>query len=521
MPSLFIFTDQYRLIIAFLRGVILIASAMGLTYWALNLFNRTISQKQRLIVSHFALVVAIFLVTLFIDVLYPDIRYSFSYPTFLSLAIVLANLFLVAIIASSVEDRIYKNVVRLTASLSLLITVFLITTPLHRTITLIPPGWSGSTHWLINIFIYYGIACLMIGFFMFFTYPQRAPEWRNGIIALILTSVLIIIIGYTQNRLLDWDLFYFMYVVLIYFVMIFNLIHRPKRGPFYLKNLPIFERADIMMSIVAADGTIRYASHGIAKQIEIVNDLERDTILQADGSLHVLDKDDVIYQWSSHPINSNYLITIENITDLMVELRHKESQRDELERQQIVMGTQSSIDQEIERIEYRLQLLADVEAETKSGVDALRMIISQLSGPITPLTIALVKLMARFVKRRSLIMLESDQRFSAKWINLAAQELLEISFEKNYAVHIHPELELTLEQMKIFQDEILQVALQFPEETELLLTIRQKRPEPEMVLLFRSSQTNHWRRMLLTMYQGRRIDQEDDSLTVVIGLGAN
>lgn len=518
MHSLFIFTDEYRLVISIARAALLIATAIGLTFWAINLHSRTINYRQRSIITYYFLTLSFILIALLIDILWPDVRYTYSYPAIMSLAILLANIFLLAIIVAYVDANFYKTIQRLTLSLSLLIVIFMMTSPLHRIIDPAKPLTNSQAHWLINIFIYYGIACLLIAFFMYFSFYQRKREWLNGVIALIGTALLIIFIGYSINRLYDWDLFFFIYMIIGYYVLIFTLIYQSQRGPLYLKHLPVFERADIMMSIVSHDGSVRYASHGIARQIEIINELDRDIILKADGKLHVLDKDDAVYQWSSNPVVSNYLITIEDITDIMSELREKEKQRDELERQQILMGTQSSIVHEIERIQYRLQLLADVETETKGAVEALKNIIEKLSGPVTPMSILLVKLLARYIKRRSLMMLENDQTYSSDWISLVAQELLEVSFETNYAVHINPELKLNLEQLKLFQDRVADVALLFPQQIELLLSVRHITNEPEMTFLFRSSDSDTWRHQIRSLFHEQKITEDEDSMNIIIGL---
>lgn len=209
---------------------------------------------------------------------------------------------------------------------------------------------------------------------------------------------------------------------------------------------------------------------------------------------------------------------MENITELMLELREKEQQRDELERQQLVMGTQSSIDQEVERIQYRLQLLANVEIETKTSVNALQNLIRDLSGPVSRNNIQLVKILSRYIKRRSLISLENEDRFSTNWISLVAQELLDVAFETDYAVHLNPDITFNIKQLKQFQDTVLQIALGLIPETELLLSVRKIKQNPEVTLLFRSSQTNNWRDHIIALFPNQPIHEDVDSITVVVEL---
>ena len=518
MPSVFIFSDQYRLLISIVKGLLVIFSAIGLTFWYLNLHKRTINDKQRTVISAFSLAVSTFLTLLVIDIIYPKISHTFTFPMSMSLALVLANLFLLCIIIPYADDKFYQSIRTFTGSITLIIMILLITNPFHKYIDITTPRPSGQIHWLINIFLYYGVACLLIGFFMYFSYQKQSKEWTHGLIALAITAILIIFTGYSMPRLHEWDIFLFLYMVLAYFVLIFNLIFRSQRGPYYIKNLPIFERADIMMIIVGSDGAIRYASHGISKQSEIMNELDKDIILQADGRLHILDKDDTIYQWSVRPVDNNYLITIENITDLMMALREKEKRRDELERQQLVMGTQSSIDQEVERIQYRLQLLANVETETVDRVAQLQAYLSQMSGPVTPQDIQMVKILARFIKRRSLISLENEPYFSSNWTNLVVQELLDIGLGEDYGVHINPELRLNMSQLKHVQDLVLELALKLLSGVELLLSVRQIKVQPELALMFRSSQTSEWRDPIRELFASHAISEDDDSMTVIVEL---
>lgn len=518
MPSVFIFSDQYRLLISIIKGLLVIFSAIGLTFWYLNLHKRTINEKQRTIITTFSLLVSFYLTLLVIDIIYPKISYSFTFPMSMSIVIALANIFLLCIIIPYVDHKFYRSIQTFTGSITLIIMLLLMTNPFHGLIDITSPRASGQIHWVINIFLYYGVACLLIGFFMYFSYQKQSKEWSHGLIALAITAILITFTGYSMPKLHEWDLFLFLYVVLIYFVLMFNLIFRSQRGPYYIKNLPIFERADIMMIIVGADGAIRYASHGISKQSEIMNELNQDIILQADGRLHILDKDDTIYQWSVRPVDNNYLITVENITDLMMALREKEQRRDELERQQLVMGTQSSIDQEVERIQYRLQLLANVETETVDRVAQLQAYISQISGPVTPQDIQVVKILARFIKRRSLISLENEPYFSSNWTNLVVQELLDIGLEEEFAIHINPELKLNMSQLKHLQDLVLELALKLLSGVELLLSVRQFKVYPELALMFRSSEATEWRDPIRELFGNHSISEDYDSMTVIVEL---
>lgn len=518
MPNLFLLSDQYNLILAIIKGFILIASAIGLTAWYLNLQRRSVNEKQRYLITSFSIAASFYLSLLFLDLLYPTISFSFTYPLALAFAIALANIFLLCTIIPYVDDNFYRAILRFTGFLSLAIGLFALTNPLHRIIDITFPQDDGIVHWSVNIFLYYGIACILIGFFMYFSSKNRSQEWNNGVIALGLTALLIIAIGYTLPRLLEFDLFVFLYIALLYFFLVFDLIFRSHRGPFFLKHLPIFERADILMSIVSPEGKVLYASQGLSEQLEIINELNLESILEGNGEIHILDKDDQIFQWSSHPVDNNYLITMENITELMLELREKEQQRDELERQQLVMGTQSSIDQEVERIQYRLQLLANVEIETKTSVNALQNLIRDLSGPVSRNNIQLVKILSRYIKRRSLISLENEDRFSTNWISLVAQELLDVAFETDYAVHLNPDITFNIKQLKQFQDTVLQIALGLIPETELLLSVRKIKQNPEVTLLFRSSQTNNWRDHLIALFPNQPIHEDVDSITVVVEL---
>lgn len=517
MPSLFQFTDYYRTTIGSFKALVVLASAIFVSVWYLNTKKQTGNEKQQQNLLVFFLLSVAFLGVLFLDILYPQISYSFTYVIAFSLTLLWSNTFLIGVILPFTDPGYLRAIRRGSISISLAVSLFILLNPIHRTITVSPSG--DQLHWLVNIFLYYGLACILIGFFMYFSNNRRTKEWNNGILALILTALYILFIGYALPFLYEWDIFVILYTTYLYFLCIFDLIFRSQRTPYYVRSLPIFEEADIMMSIISQDGHMRYASHAVAKQSEIINELDPMVIAQADGNLHILDLDDTIYQWSVNPVDNNYLITIENITDLMLDVRKKQKEKEELERQQIVMGTQSSIEQEMERIEFRLKLLANVETETRPQLAILREHIQQISGPVESRDIELVKIISRFIKRRALILLAPEERFPINWINLVSQELLDVSFGEHFAIHVNPNTLLEPVAMRRFQDIMLQVALDFIDtDVELLASVRNYSGENIVNLLFQTGENESLQAMIRERYQEHSISCDEESVRVQIGL---
>lgn len=520
MTNLFVFTDQFKLLVATLKGVLLIGLAIGVTLWYLKLNYRSTNQEQKDISFAYIAFLAFFLDLLFIDLVFPAISRQFTYPLAFSFALFLSNLFLLYILIPYVDTTLYNNIKRTLGAISLGISLLVLTNPIHQLIRTEGSRFEGQLHWLLNIFLYYGVASLLIGFFIYFSFPRQNRDWTNGITAIFITAIFIIFAGFALPHLDEWDLFIVLFVTCIYFVFVFELVSRSQRAPAYLKNLPIFERADIMMAIIDSDGSIKFASHGAAEHLDIFPQLDERIIRMATGDLHILDLDDNIYQWSSHRIQGGHLITIENVTDLMLALRAKEQEREELERQQLVMGTQSSIEQEIERIQYRLQLLADVETETGSAMAKLKNSIQGLNQPISAQDISQAKLWTRYIKRRAMIVLDSNDVMPLNWISLTIQELLDVAFGKNFNISVQPTVQISGYQLRLIQDLIMQTAQQLlNEKIEVLISVFQHDESPEMNLYFRSGETTDWVSTVERIFANNKVVIDADSVSVTIGLG--
>ena len=518
MSNFFLFSDEYKLLLTGLKAALLVLMSIGISQWKLNLKSRSTSASQQSLVMVFSSIISIFLIILFLDVLYPPLARNFVEPLGFSFSLLLSNVFLLYVLTPHVSSALQRSFRRTLSVLSLSMGVIVFLNPIHQLITPIS-GIDGQLHWLLNIFLYYGVACLLVGFFIYFSFPKSRRDWNYGLAAIAITALYIISMGFSIPNVGRWDLFWVLIATLGYFILIFEFVSRTQRAPSYLKHLPIFERTDIIMVILGRDKTIKFVSQGATKHLDIFKGLDFSEVERADGELRILDKDDSIYQWSCHPLQNDYLITIENITDLMMALREKEKERDELERQQLVMGTHSSIEQEIERIQYRLQLLADVETQTREGMKQLRQRIETLDHEVADEDIRVIKLWSRYIKRRSLITLESNEFFPASWISLTAQQLLDMGFGKNFSKNINPAINLNHHQMCQLQDVVMDASLQLiTYDVFLLFSVRPKASLVEITLLFQADDRTDWMPIVMRKFEHYPINREADSMAVHIEL---